>query len=210
MRWSLHDRVRRGQRVDAKAVLAIFLTALHEYGFVVTKGDVSREIATFGASPIPSRLDLVAVRGSEVCGFVVLTEPSQGCGEIAHLFVDARHRQRGLGTTLIDACIEEARNRGYRELMLETDTAFRDARRYYERHGWMLMPHFAGTTTRTYVKRLIGARPSITSVRQMHEMREIPEVSQTRIRINPERDGDRKVDAPQVASESLQRKAQRG
>ena len=203
MRWSLHDRVRQGQRIDAKAVLAIFLSALQEYGFTVAKRNVSQEIATFGASSIPSRLDLVAVRGSEVCGFVVLTEPSQGCGEIAHLFVDARHRQRGLGTMLIEACVEEARNRGYRELMLETDTAFRDARRYYERHGWTLMPHFAGTTTRTYVKRLIGAQPSTTTLRAV---RGVPEVSETRIRI----DVDRQVGPAQAASEPLQRKTQRG
>jgi len=57
---------------------------------------------------------------------------------------------------LFEQCIQVARERRYRELILESHTAFREARRYYEKHGWTLAPHWPETVspTRMYSMRL--------------------------------------------------------
>jgi len=56
------------------------------------------------------------------------------------IFVRAAHRGMGVGSILLSATAQEARNRGYEEMRLDvTDTNPR-ARALYERHGFMAHP----------------------------------------------------------------------
>ena len=57
---------------------------------------------------------------------------------------------------LFERAMEAGKERGYRELILESNTAFREGRRYYEKHGWVLAPHWPETIseTRVYSMRL--------------------------------------------------------
>ena|ERR1700722_8379008 len=163
--WSLKHRVRRGHRGDAPAVLKIFRAALREHGFADAQNNVNVEIADFGAGKDSTRDELVAVSGGKVCGFLILGPTTQtGCGELLKVFVEPSQRRRGIGTLLIQQCLEVAKERGYRELMLETHTAFATGRRYYERHGWSLLPHWSAeeSTTRVYSMKLLGFRAEQT------------------------------------------------
>lgn len=153
---SFKYRVRSGHQGDAKPVREIFLAALREHGFADTEANINSEIATFGARTDPLRDDFVVVSASKVCGFLILRPTTQpGCAELMKVFVARSHRGRGVGSMLIQRCVETAKARGFRELMLETHTAFRAARAHYEKHGWTLMPHWSGdeSTTRVYTMR---------------------------------------------------------
>jgi GNAT superfamily N-acetyltransferase len=155
--WSLNYRVREGHRGDAAAVLDIFLSAMQEHGLTLVEENV--DLATFGSGKNPAQDDFVVVSGGKVCGFLILGPTMQdGRGELRKVFVARSHRGQGIGTMLVGQCILRAKERGYRELVLQTDTAFAQARRYYERHGWTLGPHWPEeiSTSRTYALRLYG------------------------------------------------------
>ncbi len=140
--WSLKDRVRPAHAGDARAVVHIFFDCLREHGFPVLVDASKSAVADFGSGVDPERVELVVVSAGRVSGFLILGPTGQpGSAEIFKVFVERSHRRRGVGTLLIDEAIRIAKERGYRELVLETHTAFVDARRYYERHGWTLMPH---------------------------------------------------------------------
>ncbi len=159
--WSLKYRVRRGHRGDARTVVDLFFSVLREHGFDVVEDEVDAEVASFGSGTNPARDDYVVVSGGKICGFMILGPTTQpGCAELRKVFVARSHRRRGAGTLLIRECVQAAKERGCRELMLETHTAFAAARRYYEKHGWTLMPHWPGaeSTTRVYTMKLFGAQ----------------------------------------------------
>jgi GNAT superfamily N-acetyltransferase len=158
--WSLRYRVRRAHGGDARVVLEIFLASLREHGFHDGEWNVNAEMKDFGASGDEARDDFVAVSGTKVCGFLVLLRRSERWGEISKIFVHSSHRARGVGTMLLECGFEAARERGYRELMLETHAAFAGARRYYESHGWTLWPSVEETATRMYSIRISAARPA--------------------------------------------------
>ena len=155
--WSLKYRLRCAQRGDARAAEDIFHSALSEHGFDGVSRDANSEISNFGLHKEPLRDDFVVVSGRKVCGFLILIPASDGCGEISKVFVARAFRGQGIGTMLIEGAIQRAAERGYRELMLETNTAFHGARRYYEGHGWTLVPYFETSATRTYSIRLVSA-----------------------------------------------------
>ena len=57
-------------------------------------------------------------------------------GELANIGIDGTHRGRGLGSLLLDRCIELARERGVRSLYLEVRESNDRARRMYTARGF--------------------------------------------------------------------------
>jgi len=132
----LNYRLRAGHRSDAKRVLEIFYGALREHGFAAIPENVNAEISNFGLGTDPRFDELVALSCGKVCGFLILAPTDRAsCGELLKIFVAPSHRGQGVATMLIDECVRRATERGYRELILETHTAFATGRRYYENHG---------------------------------------------------------------------------
>ncbi len=101
-------------------------------------------------------LDIEALRKSEITFWSVWDGNELiGCGALKEL--DAQHaeiksmrtappyRKRGVATLLLRHILEEARNRGYRRLSLETGSmdAFDPARRLYSSFGFIYCDPFA-------------------------------------------------------------------
>ena len=55
---------------------------------------------------------------------------------LAELYVDPARRRRGAARALVDACVQEARRRGCRRLVLESATHREDAHAFYEAYGF--------------------------------------------------------------------------
>jgi DNA-binding MarR family transcriptional regulator/GNAT superfamily N-acetyltransferase len=78
----------------------------------------------------------VADIGGVMAGAVFLTDEGDGLGRLRLLHVEPFARRRGIGDALVRACIEFAREKGYRKVMLWTHSVLEDARRIYTRNGF--------------------------------------------------------------------------
>ncbi len=76
------------------------------------------------------------------CGALKQIEPRHG--EIKSMRTSSAARGRGVGTRLLQHVVDESRQRGYRQLELETGTQefFDPARRLYAKFGFVPCPPF--------------------------------------------------------------------
>jgi GNAT superfamily N-acetyltransferase len=102
-----------------------------------------QESAQVGALPCT----LVALAQGDLVGFVTLIQIPEKAGVpdgvwLITLFVKPAYRRHGVGTALIDRCVEIARDMGYDALHLWTESS--DLTAYYAKRGWRLIgadPH---------------------------------------------------------------------
>ena len=66
--------------------------------------------------------------------------------ELRKMYFLPELRGTGMGTILLDLCLEKARERGFRQCYLETIEAMKEARRLYARRGFILLEAPMGNT----------------------------------------------------------------
>ena len=83
--------------------------------------------------------------GAEVVGCGALKALDDRHGEIKSMHTAKAHRGKGIAERLLRHVLDEARQRSYRRLSLETGSmaAFLPARRLYEKHGFSECAPFA-------------------------------------------------------------------
>jgi putative acetyltransferase len=76
--------------------------------------------------------------GDALCGCGALKELSPGAGEVKSMRTQVGWLRRGVGQHMLDVILETARQRGYREVLLETGTgdAFEPALSLYRKNGF--------------------------------------------------------------------------
>jgi putative acetyltransferase len=76
--------------------------------------------------------------GEDLLGFGALKELEPRAGEIKSMRTADAHLRKGVGATILDHIIAEARQRGYRRLSLETGSglAFEPALKLYRKYGF--------------------------------------------------------------------------
>jgi DNA-binding MarR family transcriptional regulator/N-acetylglutamate synthase-like GNAT family acetyltransferase len=95
----------------------------------------------------------IATLDGRRAGCVFLVPASPEVARLRLLLVEPWARGHGLGTLLVNACIEAARKAGYRTLTLWTNDVLTAARRLYERAGFCLVN---SERHRSFGKRLVG------------------------------------------------------
>ena len=118
-----------------------------EYGWnsdyeALAAGILSRFQATFNAD---REAAWIAELEGQIVGAVFLVDSGQpGVAKLRLLYVEPAARGHGVGGMLVKACIERARTLKYERLELWTNSVLIDARRLYQRAGFVLVdeaPH---------------------------------------------------------------------
>lgn len=122
--------------------IALVRSLLEEYqaeiGFDLCFQNFAVELAALpGAySPPRGRLFLAQV-DNEVAGCVSLRELDDSTCEMKRLFVRPPFRVAGIGRTLVEHCLQAAREIGYRRMVLDTLPNMVSAHRLYESLGFV-------------------------------------------------------------------------
>jgi GNAT superfamily N-acetyltransferase len=119
---------------DVRAMLREYVTWL---GLDLGYQDFSREFDGLpGAYGPPSGALLIAREEGRTMGMVALRRLDESRCEMKRLYVRPDARGSGLGKRLIDRIVDEARQRGYREMYLDTLPVMSGAQRLYQREGF--------------------------------------------------------------------------
>ena len=92
----------------------------------------------------------LAYIGKSVGGMAGIKYVSRDVCELKRLYVSPLHRRVGLGRSLVERLLSEARILGYSRVRLETLDFMEAAIRLYESLGFVRIPEFEGTEGRAY------------------------------------------------------------
>jgi GNAT superfamily N-acetyltransferase len=98
---------------------------------------VARVIADYLEEHDPDReAAWIAELDGERAGAVYCTRRSDEDAQLRLLFVESKARGHGIGTKLVERCIEFARESGYERMVLWTNSSLGSARRIYDAAGF--------------------------------------------------------------------------
>jgi GNAT superfamily N-acetyltransferase len=98
---------------------------------------IARLIADYLGDNDPEReAAWVAELNGRRVGSVYCVRRSDEVAQLRLLFVDAEARGHGVGSKLVERCIEFARERGYERMMLSTVSPLESARKIYDAAGF--------------------------------------------------------------------------
>ncbi len=101
---------------------------------------VATIVAGFGEYHDPERERCwIAEIDGHIVGTVFLVRNSNSVGQLRLMLVEPEARGKGIGTRLIQDCLDFARAAGYSTVKLWTNSILIDARRLYEKAGFHLV-----------------------------------------------------------------------
>jgi ribosomal protein S18 acetylase RimI-like enzyme len=140
--------IRRAEPADVDAIAQVHVKTWqstyrgHMPDSVLDSLDVSKRAAMWSkALEQPATLVLVAIVDRAIAGFCSLipsrdADASASVAEIAAIYVDPAAWRSGVGSSLIEAAMDSARQRGLAEVTLWVLTSNTSARAFYEARGF--------------------------------------------------------------------------
>ena len=139
--------IREAIPADYAAVGALMVRVYVDEGYI-RKGSAYADTLARTAERAAESEVLVAEVEGRVVGTITVTPPGSAYAPLAQadelefrmLAVDASARGTGVGKALVDHVLERAHRDGYRAVAISTMTEMVDARRLYERLGFVHVP----------------------------------------------------------------------
>jgi len=144
-------QIRRLQQADVHQLLNVISGVRREFG-------LQARVATLLEPSDYALLDVyrhrrsayfVAVMDGQVlggAGIFPLTDQDWGTCELQRMYIRRQHRGRGVGQSLLDACLDSARSLGFERCFAETVSEMSTAITFYERNGFQRLPAPIGNT----------------------------------------------------------------
>jgi ribosomal protein S18 acetylase RimI-like enzyme len=133
-----HTIIRPASAEDRDSALAVAAAGMREFGIEPEFETLDGDLALIGTAHARLLAGLVAERGGEVCGCIVVTHAGEdGKGKLSGFYVDPSSRGHGIGRALLQAAVQEARRAGLLQLTLLTWEHMHAARALYEASGWV-------------------------------------------------------------------------
>jgi putative acetyltransferase len=133
-------RLRIARDADGPAVAALVRRVLAEFGLPFDPTGIDRGLFTPGASARRAghRFWVLESKG-RIVGTAAVDRRGRGTCELKKMYLDRKHRGRGLGKRLLRAALAFARRAGYRRAILETHSRLTAALALYRRAGFRLL-----------------------------------------------------------------------
>ncbi|MDM5336162.1 bifunctional helix-turn-helix transcriptional regulator/GNAT family N-acetyltransferase [Fictibacillus enclensis] len=101
---------------------------------------VSQIVADFINNYNPKRERCwIAEMNGEIVGSIFVVEGNEDTAKLRLLIVDSKARGLGLGSQLVEECINFSRRVGYKKLVLWTNSVLKEARHIYQKKGFKLV-----------------------------------------------------------------------
>jgi putative acetyltransferase len=125
---------------DAEPVLALITSVLTSYGFSPDIGGLHRDLELVATRYGHNRAGFwVAQRDGALVGTVAVRPKDEVTCELKRLYVNPGARGLGIGQMLYMHAEVFARSAGYEKIWLDSSRRFTQARRLYERNGFVLV-----------------------------------------------------------------------
>jgi len=130
-------RIRPFQSTDQTTAKHLILAGLEEHwGFLdATLNPDLDDIAAAYSHDI----FLVAAVGNQIVGTGALICEEEGVARIVRMSVHINFRRKGIGCQILNTLCDEARQRGYRQITLETTETWKEAINFYQRNGFQVI-----------------------------------------------------------------------
>jgi ribosomal protein S18 acetylase RimI-like enzyme len=126
--------IRDFQPSDQAAARQLILDGLAEHWGKLDPA-LNRDLDDIGRS-YAAGVFLVAYWDGLMAGTGALLPEGDGRGRIVRMSVEQSLRRQGIGRRILDALIQRGRERGYREIVLETTESWADAVGFYRQYGF--------------------------------------------------------------------------
>jgi putative acetyltransferase len=132
--------IREYKLSDTEPVLALITSVLTEYGFSPDIGGLHHDLELAGQRYLRNRADFwVAELDGALVGTVAVRPKDEVTSELKRLYVNPAVRGHGIGQLLYTQAETFAVSAGYEKIWLDSSRRFTQARRLYERNGFVLV-----------------------------------------------------------------------
>ena len=144
-------QIRRLDQVDVPQLLELISEVRREYGLATRVSSLlePNDYAVLDVYRHRRSAYFVAVMDNDVlggAGIFPLADGDWGTCELQRMYLRPRHRGRGIGQSLLIACLESARYFGFERCYAETVSEMSSAIAFYERNGFRRLSAPIGDT----------------------------------------------------------------
>jgi putative acetyltransferase len=143
--------IRRLQHDDVHQLLELIKSVRQEFGLSSRVSELLEpsDYAVLDVYRNRRSAYFVASMGTKVlggAGIFPLANEDWGTCELQRMYLHSHHRGRGIGQSLLNACLEAARFSGFKRCYAETVSEMSNAIAFYERNGFRRLTAPIGTT----------------------------------------------------------------